>query len=304
MDAGVFSYIDGNQEIAAEFQSIDGLALSNGCNSFTVLFRLLLGTVRISCPNYDNVFQSKNLLKLGMPENNTEGVYTTLISSFGFEDASGNTVLDYCKIHDTFKSPMANVNSSRIFTQMLHEFSMYFVTEEISSIAAFSFLYRSLESIAYCFPLLYVSNSKDFFGTFETIKGFFNNSQKGELKFFRSFIEKIMYDDSNINASVDIEYEPQTPPALITCLETLQKQDLKATTVSVDQSNFRISMRYKDIISYAIVVRNHFFHALQTERDNFRSNQFDPTDIFSKINKPLANVIAYIFLKIVEKLIP
>lgn len=295
MEHGIFEYKDIN-ETNNLFNSYHSLQSENSeGTALAILFRLLLGTLSV---NYDDETynQTQNFFIIGAPifaRNHFDQIIIRLFNQE--EDGMDTTELRIRRINELFFGRIAEINSDRIYNQMLHEFSMGFLKLENSPLACFVHLYRLLESISYCFPLLYLSASNDFKGTYAYLKEFLTEG-KGELKFFESFQKKILNYDENVEAQIEISVLSHS---LIQFIHALCQQE-KNNNIFIDIPNSLIRMTYKDIIGFSISIRNRFFHGKSGGRDNFYSNKYDPNDLFELINPYLINMISYIFSRILE----
>lgn len=304
MNLGMFSYTE-RDEYADFFKELESLSFDNEITSFAVLTRLLLGNISIFNRKHGEVNQQKNYLILGLPTATLTQTKELLANLFAEDDLAKLKLEPTQKsIFNTFSGQSAHINSKRVFSQMLHEFSMYFIYQQYPAISSFAYLYRLLEMMSYCFPLLYVSCSNDFKGTYNALREYMSDNKKGELKFFETFLKKIFEGDTNVDVRIDLPIGSEDPEAdnkLLTFVSQIITQDLKNSGIETQMDNSIVSLRYIDVVSLSITLRNRFFHNLYGDgRDNFHSNSYDADIIFDAINPCFANILAYIFYKIIE----
>lgn len=195
------------------------------------------------------------------------------------------------------------------YKNILFEISNFFLhTNRGSHTAAFIFVYRVLENIAYAFPLIYVSRTDDFTRTFDYLKELFveNNENKeggknkGELGFYKSFVLSLYKDDPIAESTVDFNIavmDIQVQRTIFNALsEVTQKIQGGAT-----ESPRKISIQFCEMGSFIITVRNRFFHNMNGGVKNFDSQSIVDSDIFfSLLNNTCLSWIATIFLGILS----
>ena len=173
---------------------------------------------------------------------------------------------------------------------ILAEISHFILHERKSAhTSAFIFIYRILEKISYAFPMIYASKSSDFLKSFNELKELMTGSdEKKELGFFKKFVETIHQGDPIADTSIDISIEAEN--------SNVQKQMFKAmkdvTNVSAIHEDTTehglLCIKYCEMGSFIINIRNRFFHNLNGGSKNIESNRIVDSDEFFRFINPMA----------------
>lgn len=192
------------------------------------------------------------------------------------------------------------VNRS-FYKVILAEISHFILHEKKTShTSAFIFLYRILEKISYAFPMIYASKSQDFLRSFNELKTLMAGSgEKKELGFFKTFVETIHHKDPIANTSIDITIDAKN--------SSVQEQMFKALKEVASDSSIHedtreygmLSIKYCEMGSFIITIRNRFFHNLNGSANNIESNKIvDSDEIFSFINPMAMHWLSQILFKV------
>jgi len=262
---------------------------SNPVNYKLALIRLLTGTLNIRCNFHNEVIKQRiNYSHLLCNRNKkiSKNTIKQAIKPYTLEDLS---------LH------LKNNSKNRVFYKELFiEFSNYFLRKkENNQVAAFIHLYRILESIAYCFPLLWAAKASDYFGTFNNLKIYFNNPKIGELMVFRRFIND-MIDPFLLATQVTINISSIHPDwqkkYFLTILNIIPNADVVSRNKYTD-----ITVKCQCLIDFVIKIRNQYFHFLTGFGKNFNSEDIaEPNEFFGFINEIIANWFAVIFFEILN----
>lgn len=189
------------------------------------------------------------------------------------------------------------------YKNILSELSyfFYYQSKGIHS-SSFVYLYRALEHVSYAFPLIYVSKTDDFSRTYIFLKELMSgNKDTGELGFFKSFIKTVYKDDPIFESSVDF------PILLDTESEQKKAFDLlkglcKGDMIADSTDNPRVlSIKYTEVGSFIITIRNRFFHYMNGGAKNIESSSIADIDIlFSLINKRCLYWFSTVFLAVIS----
>ncbi|MNM09426.1 hypothetical protein D3C81_195150 [compost metagenome] len=193
------------------------------------------------------------------------------------------------------------INKS-FYREIIYELINYFVHRSRSShTSAFIYLYRLLERISYCFPLIYVSMTEDFKKTYTEVKSFFGESkEKDEKAFFKVFIDTIFAGDDVLQTTVDFSFEVHGESVddaarLCNAVKKVLNKEFREEGFLRDTE---ISMRYQNVGQFIIAVRNGFFHNL-SKQNNLDAEALRDSDVlFKLINDKCLGWIASIFLAI------
>jgi hypothetical protein len=190
------------------------------------------------------------------------------------------------------------------YREILYESLNFFVHQRRGShTSAFIYLYRLLERISYCFPLIYVSMTDDFKKSYNTVKSFFGDSKdKDELGFFKTFIDTIFQGDAILDTTVDFNFVVSGQGAgeaekLCKVVKDLLGKDFKKDGLLGDSS---ISVEYANVGRFIITIRNGFFHNL-SRKDNMNSEALKDSDtLFELINDRCFYWVSSIFLAVIS----
>ena len=188
-----------------------------------------------------------------------------------------------------------NRKNTYIYKQVLFELSLYLVCESYSPIASFVHLYRCLEYLSYCFPLVYAAKSKDYKGTFNDLKKFFSGDTNGELKFFEKFLYTLFEDEESM---LDYVFEiDMSSEQMIGQLEIEIKRIYKGFVNELSDGVLKV--KFKDMLHLFVTTRNRYFHMLVGQgQENFTSLDYDIDVLFSYINPCILNWLSIIIQKI------
>jgi hypothetical protein len=189
------------------------------------------------------------------------------------------------------------------YKEILFEISHYFIHEKSGShTAAFIYLYRLLEKISYCFPLIYISKTSDFKNSYSFLKSLMSgNKDKGELGFFKTFVQELYREDPISETSIDLEINVENED-----IQSLFYRSLRNICdqgiISENTNEPRcLSIKYCDMGGFLITVRNRFFHNLSDNGNNLEGSKIVDSDLlFSLINKQGLQWISTILLGVVS----
>lgn len=191
----------------------------------------------------------------------------------------------------------------KFYSVILSEVSQFiFHTNRKSHTSAFIYIYRILEKISYAFPLIYTSKTQDFQQSFNKLKELMKgDGEKKELGFFKTFIDMLYSDDSISDTSVDIRFSVSDSN-----VKNQMFQEVKRVTSNdaihgdTDEPDM-LSIKYCEMGSFIISVRNKFFHNLNGGAKNIESNKIVDSDkLFSFINPMAMYWIAMVLLEVVS----
>lgn len=171
-----------------------------------------------------------------------------------------------------------------------------------SHTSAFIYIYRLLERVSYCFPLIYVSMTEDFKRTYNLIKSFFGDSKdKDELGFFKTFINTVFEDDEILSTTVDFDFNlsgqtAESAAAMCAVVKNVLGGELREEGLLGES---QISIRYENVGRFIIALRNGFVHNL-SRKDNLRVDRLKDSDnLFEVINDKCVYWISSILLAVI-----
>jgi hypothetical protein len=175
-----------------------------------------------------------------------------------------------------------------------------FYEKSKSHTTAFVYLYRLLENISYCFPLIYVSKTNDFKRSYSFLRALMaGNKDKGELGFFRTFVDKLYESDPIKETSIDLQIaidDESLQKSIFSSLKNICEDRIISENTEEPR---QLSIKYCDMGGFLITVRNRFFHYLNDRSQNLEGrNIFDSDLMFSFVNDQGMQWIATVFLGI------
>lgn len=254
-----------------------------------LLVRLLVGTLIIE-NNISGIAFSQNINYSSLGK-----TYNTLISTKPIKDALSSPL----KLNnlDEYLTKTNHLND-QYYTSLIEEFCCYFYkTNQNSHTTAFIHLYRILEYISYSFPLIYSSYSRDYFGTYNKLKNYFEGS-KSELLFFESFQAKVI-EAALLESEIEIDFATLHP--LLCHKHYLIIKTYLGDKIIQDVPDNLVSFQYKDLLKLVVDIRNRYFHFAVGGQRNIKSTDIIDSDAFFKlINEDIANWISIIYFEILN----
>jgi hypothetical protein len=247
-----------------------------------ILVKLLTGNSTIS--NTRTILNQRTDYS-SLPPAETSSSISEFLTSYGI----GGTTQKFIK--NTIS------DNRNFYSHILNEFSNYFLQTKLGAhTSAFVFLYRILEQLSFTAPLLYCSTQKDYMGTFEDLRKIFDPQLKGELGLFKKFLNEGKFIDA---LKLDILYAIKFNSSRNyqeKYFSTTKKHSKEFT--SEDKTRFELEIKFRDVPSLIINIRNRFFHsATGNGRDNIKIREIlDPDEYFSCLNKTFCSVLAIIVL--------
>lgn len=184
----------------------------------------------------------------------------------------------------------------------MSEVSQFILHNERGSYtSAFIYIYRILEKISYAFPLIYASKSQDFLSSFNQLKELMvGDKEKKELGFFKVFIDMLYKGNVISDTSIDIYIRTDDS----TVQEQMYKilKDISGNSVMHEDSiEFeKFSIKFCEMGSFIINIRNRFFHNLNSSSNNIQSHKIvDSDEFFSFINPMAMHWISLVFLEVI-----
>lgn len=254
-----------------------------------VLMQLILGKVYILDREGNVLFNQKiNYTKIPAQreKKHTYKQFADVLDIDVFDETS-------CNVCDRFL--IFDRKNNFIYEHILNELTQYFVCINKSSCEAFVHLYRTLEFMSYSFPLIYASKSKDYRGSYDSLKKLMSGDGAGELKFFDKFVKELFVGDISYNYEFEV---------FIDCTNL---NDLKTDFYDIFKTDFfvfsgnTITFKFKSTMELFIGIRNRYFHMLLGQgKNNFLNMDYNKNDLFSSLNPVFVNWITIIFTKIIQ----
>jgi len=293
MQVGIYLYEDLIENRYKRFLKPEFVIDANVPNESLVV-RLLLGltsfTNTISTTKYD---QLSNYSDLGIGDNTLLPSFSTKIIKDCFEpEVSLNLVCDYIK--------ETKILNKVFFENLLIEITCYFQkSQDGSHTTAFLHLYRVIEYIAYSFPLIYASISREYYGSFNRLKNYFSTA-KNELLFFENFLNSLLGGKNLLESPLQIDFNSFDVNLNRNHFQTI-KNILTTERITGEVANTSISTTYEHLLFLAINLRNRYFHFAVGGQRNIRTTEIYESDLFFQlINEDLINWISVIYFEILK----
>lgn len=290
----MFNYLDPSSAYYKSFFPVN-LQIQASSSLESIFIRLLSGTLDIENKFTGDVINQR--LNYGLIPYQT----ITRVSAKPIRDCySPKSLLSLSKYIDVNE----NINK-KFYTSLLREVTHYFHCKQKGAhMAGFVHLYRVLEFISYSFPLIHSSKSRDYFGTFESLKKYFQK-EGGELQFLNRFVQKLF--DSRPEILLDLElnisgYDNDSRNKIYNSFKSILTE--KNSLINFDDSLKQLTFKYKDFIEIVIHLRNRYFHfATGGYQRNIKTSEIvDPDIFFETINDDFLNWIYVIYGEIVKHL--
>lgn len=296
INCGMFDYSDllNQQQINTLPTSLRLKAL----NEEALLVRLLTGNIEVKRALYVNCSLRTRKNYMSLPTERYEFDPTNAIKRALSLDISRPDVA--LSLDQYF---VKNHKNHNIFKNLLNEITQFFFYEKKSPSAAFVHLYRSVEQIAYCFPLMYTLLTKDYEKSFIALRGFLIDKNANQLSFFKKFLEVLFQNDTYIQAftfEIIIFGSQQTQimrDFLRIAVDAKINTDAKTNLVN-DNGIGKIS--FPNFVELFIAIRNRYFHmSVGSYQDNIYALDYDIEDLFRSINNVAINWFAVILSSII-----
>ena len=286
--------------------------VSESSNIVTSILRILSGTVMI-----ENVTKNK-LLDLrkfcNKPPQISNSCYIEHFSGINSHRIAGifyKALSDDISINDynTFSKKVIHSNAG--FFKTLYNEILYCIWNKHTGKDTNSFIhiYRILEHISYAFPFLYISKTKDFIGSYNKFKSFFNSQsgdKKSELSFFKSFLSLSLKDDAEFSPLLSREMifnligEDEHKKNYLNVIKKHIDNDLIISSSLIDYS---LVINWSTIPQLIINLRNKYFHYNNSQADNITSDEIiDSDQFFMNLNSNFIKWFTILFIIILNTL--
>lgn len=189
----------------------------------------------------------------------------------------------------------------KFYKNILSELSYFFYYQKIKvHSSAFVYLYRALEHVSYAFPLIYVSKTDDFSGSYRFLKDLMSGEkEKGELGFLKKFVNTIYRDDSIRESSVDFDITLSSEQEhIFGLLKSLCRDNMISDSTVEPQT---LSIKYTEVGSFFILIRNRFFHFMNGGANNIETSRLSDIDLlFGLLNKSFLYWLSTLLLAVVS----
>lgn len=261
-----------------------------------VLFRTLLGGVRIDLKTGKSAVQTRNFFILDCPARSGFSLGPDVLRAFpglGMQDRNGQ-YLSYTVIKSLAKFFSATGTNKGFFEVLLNELARSFVASENGSdLSAFVYVYRALEHMSYALPFFHARNATNYVKAFNDLRNLIASGD-GELKFCDKFIGNIFASDP---VCAGYKYLLAFDPVYWNGFEKY----LKSTHSKY--CGFKpgyIEIDFLKAFGFLVDVRNKFFHHLSGSNQSASSKEVVDADAyFRPINQVAWSIIALVLGKMI-----
>lgn len=257
-----------------------------------LLLELVMGNIFVLSHDNKILYRGKDdytKLPINKKDNNVYNQFKTVLGINDFEDET----VQIC--NKFFKRERKN---AFVYQHVLNEITQFLVCNKKTPCEGFLHLYRALEFMGYSFPLIYATQSRNFKGSYDSLRKFFREENKNisELEFFRNFL-KLLYSDSEFEYNYKFE----------ACIYSNNFNELKMEflkCINSNHFNFEdqiLQIEFKYMGNILADLRNKYFHmSIGQKQNNFYSMGYDKNDLFNAINPIFANWLICVFVKIIQ----
>lgn len=256
----------------------------------SLILRLLTGTIDIECKKTNQIIEQRNNYSTLVYTQNTRAYKRSLTSAIP------------CNLEKYNQHIRSTVTKNFSFYRDIYfEFCGYFFFKENENeIGAFVHLYRALEKMAYCLPLMWAARAKEYKDTFEVLKNYFNDPKTGELKVLKRFItDFIDVTERQVQVSLNIySIHPDWQKRYYNVLHKILN-DWNALVSYAPYS--QLVIRFETLLDLIITIRNKYFHALTGQAHSFDSEEIlDPNEFFAILNESSLNWLSFLLFQVFE----
>ena len=110
--------------------------------------------------------------------------------------------------------------------------------------------------MSYSFPLMYASKTRNYRGTYNSLKNFLKGDSDGELKFFERFLDELLQDSVTDQFLFEVDINSEN-------IEELKQefQEFFNIDIFVFEENV-LNFKFKNVMKMFLEIRNRYFHML------------------------------------------
>ena len=286
---GLFQYYEKSSSFISLPEKLKGINMVPSC----AILQLFMGAITIFDEKDKRVYRPKyNFIELPLIEGKKRKITLNDYKvAFGVDDFEEKTKIDNYLLRDQ--------KNNYIYKNFLHELTLALVYLDKSPCESFVHIYRMLEFISYTFPLIYVSRSKNYKGSYDSLKKFFGDDDSGELKFFSRYLDELFVGEDEDVKSVTFEIILQSDHVERLVKDFKMSIDLDKDSYQIDDCYLKIN--FLNMRSLLVNLRNKYFHMLAgREGACFQDEGYNINDLFASINPYFINWLASIYVKIFQ----
>ncbi|RDV23876.1 hypothetical protein DXV75_16940 [Alteromonas aestuariivivens] len=275
--------------------TIDALKIKGNSNAeLLLILRLLSGAIKVEHKDSEYQFTQKiNYCTSDFkPYNQKWNEKFPGLLGDGFTDEQLADFIEFSKYR----------SNRKFYKNILSELSYFcYYSHKKSHASAFIFLYRVLEHISYALPLIYASKTDSFTNTYTLLKELLSeDNSAGELRFFKTFIQKVFKESPLLESSIDFEMTRPTVEDQEYMFDELKKSCARSALSEATDEPRVLSIKFGETGSFLANVRNRFFHFMNGHENNINSSNIKNIDgLFAIVNKAGLFWVTTIFLEVV-----
>lgn len=256
-----------------------------------VLFRTLLGGVRIDLNGGRSALQHRNFFVLDFPSNRGFSLGPDVLRAFpglGMQDRNGN-FLSYTVLRSLDEFFNATGTNKGFFEVLLNEVARSFVASQNGSdLSGFVYIYRALEHMSYALPFFHARHTTNYIKAFNDLRSLIASGD-GELKFCDKFIGYIFNQDPAIkNYKYELKFESAYREKFEKYIKNTHSKYCKV------ESGF-VEIEFTKAFGFLVDVRNKFFHHLSGSNQSASSKEIVDADAFFRpINEVAWSIISLV----------
>lgn len=261
-----------------------------------VLFRTLLGGVKIDLNGGRSALQDRNFFVLDYPLTRGFSLGPDILRAFpglGMQDRNGN-FLSYTVLRSLDKFFNATGTNKGFFEVLLNEVARSFVASKNGSdLSGFVYIYRALEHMSYALPLFHARHATNYVKAFNDLRNLITSGD-GELKFCNKFIGNIFNQDTVFkNYKYKLHFDPIYWNGFEKYIKNTHSQYCMVNSGCVE-------IEFLKAFGFLVDVRNKFFHHLSGSNQSASSKQIVDADAFFRpINEVAWSIIALVLGKMI-----
>ena len=282
---GIYQY---DVKYTSRYKLLPSMMEESHISSQGILIQLVIGKADIRDQSGKLLVKQDQNYSILPPRNSGSISYTLLSNFFGvnIRHRKERAVCNQFLLKDR--------KNDFVYRNILNELSQYFVSSKTSPMEGFIHLYRMLEFMSYCFPLMYASTTMDYKGSFSALQSYLKGDTKGELGFFKKFIDVLFKDEPLV---LKYSYSQYVDVDDISMVEKDLKQILKNGTFDI--SGNTISFEFCEVVDIFITIRNRYFHMLVGQgQHNFYNTGYDINKLFEALNPAFLSWLIMVFTTI------
>lgn len=262
-----------------------------------VLFRTLLGGVKIDLSGGKSALQHRNFFVLDFPSTRGFSLGPEVLRAFpglGMQDRNGN-FLSYTVLRSLDKFFNATGTNKGFFEVLLNEVARSFVASKNGSdLSGFVYIYRALEHMSYALPFFHARHATNYVKAFNDLRSLIASGD-GELKFCDKFIGNIFNQDPIFK---NHKYKLQFDPIYWNKFEKYIK-NVHSNYCVVNAGG--IEVEFLKAFGFLVDIRNKFFHHLSGSNQSASSKEIVDADAFFRpINEVAWSIIALVLGRMIS----